>query len=83
MNALLDFDKGERQIAPEDRAPGSPEGEGDTGGDDRAVDADTRTERRSRSPWRNAPGQRKERNLDEARPTVSARSPPSVPGTKF
>jgi hypothetical protein len=83
LNALLDLDKGERQVAPEDRAEGSPEAEGDGGGDDRAAGADTRPETRNRSPWRNAPGQRKDRNLDEARPTVSARSPPSVPGTKF
>ena len=83
MNAALDLDKGERQVAPEDREEGSPEAEGDAGGDDRAVGADTRAERRSRSPWRNAPGQRKEKNLDEVRPTVSERSPPSVPGTKF
>jgi N12 class adenine-specific DNA methylase len=83
LNAALDLDKGERQIAPEDAPDGGPEAEGDAGGDDRAVGADTRPERRSRSPWRNAPGQRKEKNLDEARPTASARSPPSVPGTKF
>jgi hypothetical protein len=83
LNALLDLDKGEQQVAPEDRADGIPEADVDSGGDDRAVAADTRPERRSRSPWRNAPGQRNEKNLDEVRPTVSARSPPSVPGTKF
>jgi len=82
LNALLDLDKGEQQVAPEDRAEGTPDAEGDNG-DERAVGADTRPERGSRSPWRNAPGQRKERNPDEVRPTVSARSPPSVPGTKF
>ena len=37
LNALLDLDKGERQVAPDDRAPGSPGAEGDAGGDDRAV----------------------------------------------
>jgi hypothetical protein len=83
LNALLDLDKGEQQVAPEDRAEGTPDAEGDAGRDDRAVGADTRPERPSRSPWRNAPGQRKERNLDEARSTASARSPPAVPGTKF
>ena len=57
--------------------------EGDTGGDDRAIGADTRPERRRPSPWRNAPGQHKDRNPDELRPTAPARSPPSVPGTKF
>ena len=30
-----------------------------------------------------APGQRKDRELHEPRPTGAARSPPSVPGTKF
>jgi len=83
LNALLDLDKGERQVAPDDRAEGIPEADADSGGDERAVGADTRPERRSRSPWRNAPGQNKERNFDDARPTASARSPPSAPGTKF
>ena len=83
LNALLDLDKGERQVAPDDKAPESPEADGDSGGDDRAVGRDTRPETRSPSPWRNAPGQRKEKNFDEARPTGSARSPPSAPGTKF
>ena len=83
LNALLDLDKGEQQVAPDDRAPGSPDADGDAGGDDRAVGNDRRPERRSPSPWRNAPGQRKDRNLDEVRPTVSQRGPPSVPGTKF
>ena len=83
LNALLDLDKGEQQVAPDDRAPGSPDADGDTGGDERAVGADSRPERRSPGPWRNAPGQRKDRNPDEGRPAVSARSPPSVPGTKF
>jgi hypothetical protein len=83
LNALLDLDKGERQVAPEDGPEGSPDADGDAGGDDRAVDADTRAEIRSRGPWRNAPGQNKERNFDDARPAASARSPPSVPGTKF
>ena len=83
LNALLDLDKGEQQVAPDDKAPESPEADGDTGGDERAVGADARPERLSRSPWRNAPGQRKDRNQDEVRPTSSARSPPSVPGTKF
>jgi hypothetical protein len=83
LNALLDLDKGEQQVAPDDRAPGSPDADGDAGGDDRAVAADRRTERRGPSPWRNAPGQRKDRNLDEVRPTVSEPSPPSAPGTKF
>src|ERR1035438_10438608 len=49
LNALLDLDKGERQVAPDDRAEGRPEAEGDTGGDERAVGADTRAERRSPS----------------------------------
>jgi len=79
LNALLDLDKGERQVAPEDREEGTPEADADGGGDDRAVGADTRPEKRSRSPWRNAPGQRK----DKVRPTVAERNPPSVPGTKF
>src|ERR1700719_359334 len=52
-------------------------------GNESPVGADMRAERRTPSAWRNAPGQRKDRNLDEVRPTVSARSPPSVPGTKY
>ncbi len=83
LNAALDLDKGERQIAPEDGPEGGSEADADTGGDERAAGVDTRPERRSPSPWRNAPGQRKDRNTDEVRPTASVRSPPSVPGTKF
>jgi len=83
LNALLDLDKGEQQVAPDDKAPEHSEADGNSGGDDRAVGTDTRPERRSPSPWRNAPGQRRDRNLDEARPTAPARSPPSVPGTKY
>ena len=83
LNAALDLDKGERQVAPEDGPEGGPEADADTGGDERAAGVDTRPERRSRSPWRNAPGQRKEKNFDDASPTRSARSPPSAPGTKF
>ncbi|MEO8595375.1 MAG: DEAD/DEAH box helicase family protein [Candidatus Solibacter sp.] len=82
LNALLDLDKGERQVAPEDRAEGSPDADGDTG-DERAVDAKARPESRSRGPWRNAPGQRRDRDLAEARPTSAARTPPQVPGTKL
>jgi len=83
LNALLDLDKGEQQVAPEDKTDGSPDAEGDAGGDDRAVGTDTRPERRSPSPWRNAPGQRKDRNVSDPSPTAPARSPPTVPGTKF
>ena len=39
------------------------------------LSADARAERRSPSPWRNAPGQRKERNLAEVRPTVIGAQP--------
>ncbi len=83
LNALLDLDKGERQVAPDDRTPESPEAGGDTGSDERAVGADTRPEGRSPSPWRNAPSQRRDGNLSEPSPTAPVRSPPSVPGTKF
>ncbi len=30
LNALLDLDKGERQVAPDDKTDGSPEAEGDS-----------------------------------------------------
>jgi hypothetical protein len=83
LNALLDLDKGEHQVAPDDRALGSPDADGDPGGDDRAVGADTRSERPTPSPWRNAPGMRKERSPAEARSITSTRNPPTVPGTKF
>jgi hypothetical protein len=83
LNALLDLDKGEQQVAPDDKAPESPEADRDSGGDDRAVGRDPRPEKRSPGPWRNAPGQRKDRNVSEPSRTAPTRSPPSVPGTKF
>ena len=83
LNALLDLDKGERQVAPEDRAEGSPEAEGDTGGDERAVGADMRSERRNRGPRYNRSGPSEVNTLAAADKAISAPKRPEVPGTKF
>jgi hypothetical protein len=83
LNAALDLDKGERQIAPEAGAEGSAEADGDAGADERAAGADVRSDKRNGGSRRDGPTASNEKNFDPAPTTASARRPPSVPGTKF
>jgi hypothetical protein len=83
LNAALDLDKGERQIAPPAGAEGSAGVDGDAGADDRAAGADTRPERQNGGPRRDGSAPNDGKNLDGTDPKPSARRQPSVPGTKF
>ena len=71
VNAALDLDKGERQVAPED-------GGGETA---EAAPADPRPERRNGGPPRAAT--RNRNSFDPAQAAATAPKPPSVPGTRF
>ncbi len=82
LNALLDLDKGERQVAPEAGAEGTAEADGDAGGDERAVGADARAGPRPGGRRYNRPGPSDGNSL-VADKAVSAPRRPEVPGTKF
>jgi len=56
LNAVLDLDKGERQIAPSAGAEGSAEADGDAGADDKAPVVAARSDRREEWQRREAPG---------------------------
>jgi hypothetical protein len=83
LNAALDLDKGERQIAPPAGAEGGAAFDGDAGADDRAASADMRPERRNGGPRRDGSAPSDGKNPDVSDPKPSPRRQPSVPGTKF
>ena len=75
LNAALDLDKGERQVAPPAASEGAPEGNGSTGTDDRAAGMTARAGPR--------PGARAGNSLPAVDKTASAPKRPEAPGTKF
>jgi hypothetical protein len=82
LNAALDLDKGERQVAPEAAAEGTAEADGNAGGDERAVSVAVRTEPRHGGRRYNLPSPT-DKNSPAAGKTVSAPKRPEAPGTKF
>jgi N12 class adenine-specific DNA methylase len=83
LNAALDLDKGERQVAPAAGAEESAEIDGDAGGDERAVGTAARAGPRP-GVWRyNQPGPSAGNSLTAADKTVPAPKRPEAPGTKF
>jgi hypothetical protein len=83
LNAALDLDKGERQIAPAAEAEGSAGVDGERGADDSAASADMRPERRNGGPRRDGSVPSDGKSLEVTEPKPSARRQPSAPGTKF
>jgi hypothetical protein len=83
LNALLDLDKGERQVAPEAGAEGSAEADGDTGADERAVGVTARAGPRPGGRRYTRPGPSDGNSLAATERTVSVPKRPEVPGTKF
>jgi len=83
LNAALDLDKGERQVAPAAGAEGSVEIDGDAGGDERAVGRAARAGPRPGGRRYNQPGPSAGNSLAAADKTVSAPKRPEAPGTKF
>jgi hypothetical protein len=75
VNAALDLDKGERQVAP-DGVEDAAEVDADGG-----AGADPRPERRSGGPRRAAT--RNATSFDPAQAAATAPRPPSVPGTRY
>lgn len=82
LNALLDLDKGERQVA-EDGPEEKPEAEGDTGADERAVGVTARAGPHHAGRRHNRPGPSDGNSIVAADKAVSAPKRPEVPGTKF
>ena len=79
LNAALDLDKGERQVAPED---GGEETAGvDAEGGAEAAPADLRCQRGTGGPPRAAT--RNRNRFDPAQAAATPPKPPSVPGTRF
>jgi len=83
LNATLDLDKGERQIAPPAGAEASAGVDGDTGADDSAARVDIRPEIRNGGPRSDGSAPNDGKSLDVTEPKPSARRHPSAPGTKF
>ena len=82
LNAALDLDKGERQIAPPAEAEGIAEIDGDAGADERAAVVETRVDRRYGGP-RPDGIKRENNNFGAGNKPVSAPRTPLMPGTKF
>ena len=83
LNAALDLDKGERQVAPAAGAEGSVEIDGDAGEDERAVGTAARAGPRPGGRRYNQPGPSDGNSLAAADKMVSAPKRPEAPGTKF
>jgi len=83
LNALLDLDKGERQVAPEAGPEEKSEADGDSGADERAAVVTARAAPRPSGRRYNRPGLGDGNSLVAADKTVSAPKRPEVPGTKF
>jgi N12 class adenine-specific DNA methylase len=83
LNAALDLDKGERQVAPAAGPEGSAEIDGDAGGDERAVGTAARAGPCPGGRRYNQPGPSAGNSLAAADKTVSAPKRPEAPGTKF
>jgi N12 class adenine-specific DNA methylase len=79
VNAALDLDKGERQVAPGAEDNAGPEGE--AGAEDRSPTGDLRSGRRNGGPGRDAPA-RNRPGFDPAPPVTGPR-PPTMPGTRY
>jgi hypothetical protein len=73
LNAALDLDKDERQIAPPDNAEGNVEGNGGGGADDRAASVAVRAKRHADGPRRDEPRGSKERDVNGKSDTGAVR----------
>jgi N12 class adenine-specific DNA methylase len=82
LNAALDLDKGERQIAPPAEAEGTAEIDGDAGADERAAVVEARVDRRYGGP-RTDRIKRENNNFGAGNKPVSAPRTPLMPGTKL
>jgi N12 class adenine-specific DNA methylase len=80
LNAALDLDKGERQVAPPDGTGNDLEGS-DGGADEKVPGGAARSEKRDDRPRRNRPAQRDKRDADED-DDVTVKQPPA-PGPTF
>jgi N12 class adenine-specific DNA methylase len=80
VNAALDLDKGERQVAPSAEESAEPDCE--AGADDSSATGDLRSRRQNGRPKRDALSRTRDR-FDTARPGVTGPRPPSMPGTRF
>jgi hypothetical protein len=80
LNAALDLDKGERQVAPAAGAEGSAEVDGDAGEDERAVGGAVRAGTRHGKLRRGRSGRSDENSLNVADKIVAAPRRPQAPG---
>ena len=80
LNAALDLDKGERQVAPPDRAGNDLEGS-DGAADEKVPAEAARSEKRDGRPRRNRPAQRDKRDADEDDDVTVKQRP--APGPTF
>ena len=83
LNAALDLDKGERQIAPPAGEEEVPAGRSDTGADERASVVTQGPARSAEWQPRYRPDRIDEKNLDPRDKPASSRTGPIAPGTKF
>jgi N12 class adenine-specific DNA methylase len=83
LNAALDLDKGERQIAPPATTEGSADAAGDVGADETAVDAAARAGPRLGGRRYNRPSPSDENSVAAADRPVSPPKRPAAPGTEF
>jgi N12 class adenine-specific DNA methylase len=83
LNAALDLDKGERQVAPEAGPEEKPDADGDTGADERAAGVTARAGPRPGGRRYNRSAPSDGNTLAAADKTVPVPKRPEVPGTKF
>jgi hypothetical protein len=83
LNAALDLDKGERQVAPEARPEEKTEADGDVRADERASGVTARAGSRPGGRRYNRSGPSEGNTLAAADKTVPAPKRPEAPGTKF
>jgi N12 class adenine-specific DNA methylase len=83
LNAALDLDKGERQIAPPAGDETVAESNGNAGADEGAAAMASHAERPRGPPRYDRSGPNEEKKFGAADRTASIRRPPSVPGTKY
>lgn len=83
LNALLDLDKGEKQVAPSDGDESDLDNNSAGGADERAVSMSSRLDRQNGHAPRNRPGRSDRSDFNPRDKTGPARPSPQVPGTKF
>src|SRR5206468_4095546 len=83
LNAALDLDKGERQVAPPAGDESVAEGNGGAGADERAAGMASHADRPGAPPRYDPTGPSNETSIRTADRNASVRRPPSVPGREF